>query len=655
MKKTLSIILAFFITFSSVLCANAAEIDNAVYSDVSDAMAGRTICVPIKIRNNTGFMGFSLRFEYDKDVLNPIAVSADEALSSGMLNDSIEYSLSKGRNYFNVIWTGNGNFTTDTTLFYITFSVIRKLSDKTTISVSYNQVDTFDVNYRDVKLNCEPIDINFSGTVEPKMFAEPVTAKAGEIISIPIKATDYSSVTSFSLTALIPNEYFTFIRAEGGVTATLSGNIVTIVRSDNATSDDGTMFSLVLQVDANAYGNAEIALSVTESSCNASADNIQVAILSQDVMPTVFSDDVVSPIDRRLIVPVQLKNNRGIMGLRIDIGYDSEILTLVNVTKGTVLNKGSFDTNLGYTQPGSCLIVWNSTEDTENNGLLFTLEFEVSATAKGGNTQISLSYSQPDTYNEEWEDVELCVENIRVRINQLSIICPDSSLRKGETALLSTKYSEHDSLPQIVEWKSDNTLIATINTAGIVTAKKYGKTVITAIDEFGNVASYSLVVSPINPIVTIVNKSGSNMQKINWWKKYSSAKMFLAYSCYGCEGAVSYKWFSDNPRVKIDENGVITNNGPFARSANISLIFYDANGSVFAESSIKVSFYKFKWQRSRLQAQTVTKNAYESNDTKQMQNYMATNDNESVDFESIISIFCFVLEKVFDGLLLNID
>ena len=50
---------------------------------------------------------------------------------------------------------------------------------------------------------------------------------------------------------------------------------------------------------------------------------------------------------------------------------------------------------------------------------------------------------------------------------------------------------------------------------------------------------------------------------------------------------------------------MITNSGPFARSAKIWLRAYDRDDNVVAETSVTVRFYKFNWQYRRLQSQEI--------------------------------------------------
>ena len=103
----------------------------------------------------------------------------------------------------------------------------------------------------------------------------------------------------------------------------------------------------------------------------------------------------------------------------------------------------------------------------------------------------------------------------------------------------------------------------------------------------------------------IISMDGSFEQKVNWWRKYSSASMKCGFLISNCKKAVRYVWTSNSSRVSVDQNGLITNSGCFARSARITLTAYDLHDNVVTSSNVTVRFYKFDWQKTRLQSQEV--------------------------------------------------
>ena len=148
-------------------------------------------------------------------------------------------------------------------------------------------------------------------------------------------------------------------------------------------------------------------------------------------------------------------------------------------------------------------------------------------------------------------------------------------------------------------WQSENEKMLTISADGTVTGVRQGGTTVKVTDEQGNAATYFVKVTPNNGTVNVYVVGGSQYLKIDWWKKYSEARIKLAFEEYNCENAVTYKWTSSNSMVKVDTNGNVTNYGFIAHSSVITLTAFDADRNIVAKDSIKVLFYKFSSQKDR--------------------------------------------------------
>ncbi len=119
---------------------------------------------------------------------------------------------------------------------------------------------------------------------------------------------------------------------------------------------------------------------------------------------TVYVSDVNANPGEAVFIPVQIKNNPGIMGFRITIAYDSKFLVPRAVTKGSVTECGMFESSIGSSENSSIDIVWNNTEEIKKDGTLAVIGFTCLGKAKG-QINIELSYTQKDTFNEKYEDV----------------------------------------------------------------------------------------------------------------------------------------------------------------------------------------------------------------------------------------------------------
>lgn len=124
----------------------------------------------------------------------------------------------------------------------------------------------------------------------------------------------------------------------------------------------------------------------------------------------VSAEKVYMTTDETVLIPVNIKDNNGIMGFKISVEYPSDIIEIISVSRGSITSSGNFNTNLGTTS-GTLDVLWNNVEDITDDGTLFVIAAMAKKQIKD-ETVIRISFSQPDTFNESWEDVQLKCENI---------------------------------------------------------------------------------------------------------------------------------------------------------------------------------------------------------------------------------------------------
>lgn len=125
----------------------------------------------------------------------------------------------------------------------------------------------------------------------------------------------------------------------------------------------------------------------------------------------VYAETVTATAEKSVVIPVRIKNNTGLMGFKITAEYDKSVLTSPKVTSGDITKNGMMNDSIGVTPDGKFDVVWSNTQNETADGTLFVISFQ---SVKAEDTQIKLSYSQPDTFNEKWEDVELKCTDITV-------------------------------------------------------------------------------------------------------------------------------------------------------------------------------------------------------------------------------------------------
>lgn len=130
---------------------------------------------------------------------------------------------------------------------------------------------------------------------------------------------------------------------------------------------------------------------------------------------SVKADDVALLQNQERSIPVKIENNSGIMGFKITVEYPVDKIDVKSVSRGDITSKGNFNTNFGIND-GKFDVLWNNVEEIKNDGTLFLIDVEPASTSNF-NSEIKLSYSQSDTFNEEYEDVKFDCRNIAVNFS----------------------------------------------------------------------------------------------------------------------------------------------------------------------------------------------------------------------------------------------
>ena len=121
------------------------------YSETTFGIYNREADIPIKIKNNTGLMGFKLNLIYDDNAIEIKNVS-DSSLTK---NGSLYYNDKVGN--LSVLWNSSEEFDSDGTVFTVT--VKYKEAIKTDISIMCNKDDTFDGLYSNPETICQKLNI----------------------------------------------------------------------------------------------------------------------------------------------------------------------------------------------------------------------------------------------------------------------------------------------------------------------------------------------------------------------------------------------------------------------------------------------------------------------------------------------------------------
>ena len=153
------------------------------------------------------------------------------------------------------------------------------------------------------------------------------------------------------------------------------------------------------------------------------------------------------------------------------------------------------------------------------------------------------------TSNAKEADTNVPIESIHVNKDTMS-------LTEGESATLTATISpSNTTLDKTVKWSSSNTAVASVDSAGKVTAKKAGTAVITATSSNGKSASCTVTVKQKEIAITGIslNKSTTSITE------GESETLTATITPSNATGDKTVKWSSSNEAVAaVDSNGKVT-------------------------------------------------------------------------------------------------
>lgn len=146
---------------------------------------------------------------------------------------------------------------------------------------------------------------------------------------------------------------------------------------------------------------------------------------------TVSADKISLTETEPTLIPIKIAGNSGIMGFKITVEYPVDKMQIKSVSRGEITTKGNFNTNLGIND-GKFDVLWNHTENVTGDGTMFVISAQAE-TEITKDTEIKLSFSQSDTFNEAWEDVALDCKNITISAKYIETTRQETTTQNGES------------------------------------------------------------------------------------------------------------------------------------------------------------------------------------------------------------------------------
>lgn len=428
---------------STVTCASAS------------AEAGDTVNIAVSIQNNPGLIAMRLYVSYDADKLQLLDAQDQGLFGSGnayfgKVKTAIPYALLWEDALAEENYTGNG------TLAILSFKVLDNAqAGNTEIVLSLDQGSTINVDVENVSLQLVNGTVTITGGDEPPVVQTPtialadVEANAGDTIEVPIYIQNNPGLIALKFSVSYDAEVLTLLSAiDAGIFG--SGNayfgkrltdIPYVLLWEDALADDnyqgnGLLATLTFKV-ADGAQTGETAVSISMD--NGSTIDVDLTEIHFDVKgstvsvtkteippeqhPTIAVGTVVGRVGETVQVPITISDNPGLIGSKLMISYDPDILTLTDVTDGEIFgtNNAYFGNRLSdipYT------LMWEDSLTESNytgNGTLAILTFTIAQDAYGQEAAITLQYNLGSSINVDLQEIPFTLENGKVSVDNTAV------------------------------------------------------------------------------------------------------------------------------------------------------------------------------------------------------------------------------------------
>lgn len=174
---------------------------------------------------------------------------------------------------------------------------------------------------------------------------------------------------------------------------------------------------ILLDEDATVYFYAEASDKNTSEAVEMDYTFVEVEnpylTTAEIIVPKIYAK-----AGEEITIPVQLSKNPGLMGILLDISFDTNSFSNVSVEVGDVFAEGIFDYGL-YEDTGELYVIWASTENTYETGAMFIIKMTANEDMTEGAYPITMLYNQDDTFNDNWDDVLVTLPQLAVNIGDI--------------------------------------------------------------------------------------------------------------------------------------------------------------------------------------------------------------------------------------------
>lgn len=156
-----------------------------------------------------------------------------------------------------------------------------------------------------------------------------------------------------------------------------------------------------------------------------SASDVNIRYAENDVMveafyqvsvsecPQIYSDNIICNSGEDILVPIYISGNTGLMGCVIYVKYDPSVMT-------PSAAQSDLDGLLrSDAENGTIKIIWCNSSDKTEDRCLFYIPFKINSKAEAGDYDIVISFSEEDTFNENFDNVSLECSDAKVTVRSV--------------------------------------------------------------------------------------------------------------------------------------------------------------------------------------------------------------------------------------------
>lgn len=277
MLAVISCLCGIIIVNNSKTMANSSPI---VYAEKVSCNTGDDISIPVKIKDNTGIMGFELIISYDTDALEIESIEKGDILS-GTFDSNL---LTTEDNKVHILWSGVSDMSADGVLFNIKCRVKTDYNGKSiVISMKSVNYDTFDQKYEDVLFDCKDIEIGIKNYIEnnPVDNSAVYAVYSGQTkiendeITIPVMLRNNRGIMGYVIEVDYDESVITPINIEPGtIVADNSifdtnigkndGQLKVLWSGSDEVKDDGSMFNIIFKINDTSKETTDIKMKYSQ-------------------------------------------------------------------------------------------------------------------------------------------------------------------------------------------------------------------------------------------------------------------------------------------------------------------------------------------------------------------------------------------------------